>query len=85
MAGKQRDAAHHGGLLAGLVNPPAALVVLREVFAPQVVGVGECQPRQAAEDENVADAGQPVVERLAGQQFQFMRREVLLGLHLVLL
>ena len=80
---EQRDAAHDGGLLAGLVNPPAPLVVLREMLAPQVVGVGECQPRQAAEDEDVANAGQPVVERLAGQQFQFMRREVLLGLHLV--
>ena len=46
--------------------------------------VGEGQPRQAAEDEDVADAGQPVVELLAGQQFQFMRRKVLFGLHLVL-
>lgn len=54
------------------------------MLAPQVVGVGECQPRQAAEDENVADAGQPAVELLAGQQFQFMRRKVLFGLHLVL-
>lgn len=42
------------------------------------------QPRQAAEDEDVADAGQPAVEFLAGQQFQFMRRKVLFGLHLVL-
>ena len=82
---KQRDAAHDGGLFARLVDPPPPLVVLREVLAPQVVGVGEGQPRQAAEDEDVADAGQPVVERLAAQQFQFMRREVLLGLHLVLL
>ena len=81
---KQRDAAHDGGLFARLVDPPPPLVVLREVLAPQVVGVGECQPRQAAEDEDVADAGQPVVELLAGQQFQFMRREVLFGLHLVL-
>lgn len=82
---KQRDAAHHGCFLAGLVNPPAPLVVLREVFAPQVVGVGECQSRQAAEDEDVADAGQPVVELLVGQQFQFVRREVFFGLHLVFL
>lgn len=64
---KQRDAAHHGGFLAGFVNPPAPLVVLREVLAPQVVGIGEGQPRQTAEDEDVADAGQPVVERLAAQ------------------
>lgn len=69
---------------ARLVDPPPPLVVLREVLAPQVVGVGEGQPRQAAEDEDVADAGQPVVELLAGQQFQFMRRKVLFGLHLVL-
>lgn len=81
---KQRDAAHDGGLFARLVDPPPPLVVLREVLAPQVVGVGEGQPRQAAEDEDVADAGQPVVELLAGQQFQFMRRKVLFGLHLVL-
>ena len=80
---KQRDAAHDGGLFARLVDPPPPLVVLREVLAPQVVGVGEGQPRQAAEDEDVADAGQPVVELLAGQQFQFMRRKVLFGLHLV--
>ena len=80
---KQRDAAHDGGLFARLVDPPPPLVVLREVLAPQVVGVGEGQPRQAAEDEDVADACQPAVELLAGQQFQFMRREVLLGLHLV--
>ena len=52
------------------MDPPPPLVVLREVLAPQVVGVGEGQPRQAAEDEDVADAGQPVVELLAGQQFQ---------------
>ena len=81
---KQRDAAHDGGLFARLVDPPPPLVVLREVFAPQVVGVGEGQPRQAAEDEDVADACQPAVELLTGQQFQFMRREVLFGLHLVL-
>ena len=37
-----------------------------------------------AGDEDVADTGKPMVERLAGQQFQFMRREVLYGLHLVL-
>ena len=81
---KQRDAAHDGGLFARLVDPPPPLVVLREVLAPQVVGIGEGQPRQTAEDEDVADAGQPVVELLAGQQFQFMRRKVLFGLHLVL-
>ena len=81
---KQRDAAHDGGLFARLVDPPPPLVVLREVLAPQVVGVGEGQPRQAAEDEDVADACQPAVELLAGQQFQFMRRKMLFGLHLVL-
>lgn len=77
---EQWNAAHYGGLFARLVDPPASFVVARDVFAPQVVGIGESQPRQAAEDKDVADTGQPVVELLAGQDFQLAGREVLFGL-----
>ena len=54
-----------GFLTADLAQQHPPLVVLREMLTPQVVGVGEGQPRQTAEDEDVADAGQPVVKRLA--------------------
>lgn len=55
------------------------------MFAPQVVGIGEGQSRKAAEDKDVADTGQPMVELLAGQDFQLAGREVLFGLRLILL
>ena len=39
-----------------------AMEETRTIKLEHMVGVGECQPRQAAEDEDVADAGQPAVE-----------------------
>ena len=56
---QQRDVAHVAGLLARLADPAVALHVGDDVFGGELLDVREGQPREAAEDEEVACLGQP--------------------------
>lgn len=56
---QQRDIAHVAGLLARLANPAVALHVGDDVLGCELLDVREGEPREAAEDEEVARLGQP--------------------------
>lgn len=56
---QQRDVAHVAGLLARLADPAVALHVGDDVFGGELFDVREGEPREAAEDEEVARLGQP--------------------------
>lgn len=56
---QQRDVAHVAGLLARLADPAVALHVGDDVLGCELLDVREGQPREAAEDEEVARLGQP--------------------------
>ena len=67
---QQRDVAHVAGLLARLADPAVALHVGDDVLGCELLDVREGQPREAAEDEEVARLGQPRdVDLLVHQPF----------------
>lgn len=56
---QQRDVAHVARLSARLADPAVALHVGDDVLGCELLDVRECQPREAAEDEDVARQRQP--------------------------
>ena len=67
---QQRDVAHVAGLLTRLADPAVALHVGDDVLGCELLDVREGQPREAAEDEEVAGLGQPRdVDLLVHQPF----------------
>lgn len=67
--GQQRDAAHHGRLLARLVNPQSSVPVCADMLRAQVVGIRKGQPRQATEREHIPNTVQTLVGHLLSNQY----------------
>ena len=65
---KQRNDAHHRSLFARLAEPRVALFVGSDVFGPQLLDIGESQPGQATEDENIPHVFEPQARHRFGDE-----------------
>lgn len=83
---QQRNTAHDGRFLAGLVNPLGTLFIYRDMFFPQMFYIRKRQPCQTAEREHVPDTLQAIVRhRLSDKRLQFVLCQMVFVLVVLLL